>query len=263
MYVIKEGGISMLKTLDLALKVLMMFTRERPVWGGRELANELGLNHTNIYRILETLEKNRFISKDKITKRYSLGYAPWELGMIMYESLNVNKLIRPILNDLMDATGESIFLTILDRSEAVTLEVLEPENKVKFSVTAGSRAPLYVGASYRSILAYLPDEMIESIIENDLVKYTKTTMTDPDELRAELKKIKESGWAQSQGEYTPDVIAVAVPLFEQGEIIGSVTVSGPTYRMSDEKIQEYLIPLKKARDLISDTIERYQLKLKV
>jgi DNA-binding IclR family transcriptional regulator len=253
----------MLKTLDLALKVLMMFTRERPVWGGRELANELGLNHTNIYRILETLEKNRFISKDKVTKKYSLGYAPWELGMIMYERLNVNKLIRPILNKLKDETGESTFLMILDRNEAVTLEVLEPENKVKFSVSTGSRAPLYVGASYRSILAFLPDEMIESIIDDGLVKYTKTTMTNPDELRAELKKIKELGWAQSQGEYTADVIAVAVPLFDGEEIIGSVTVSGPTYRMSEEKIQEYLTQLKKARDTISNVIQSYQLKLKV
>jgi IclR family KDG regulon transcriptional repressor len=230
--------------------------------GGRKLANELGLNHTNIYRILETLQKNRFISKDKVTKKYSLGYATWELGTIMYESLNVNKLIRPILEKLRDETGESIFLTILDRDEAVTLEVLEPENKVKFSVSAGSRAPLYVGASYRAILAYLQDEFIESVIKTGLVKYTNTTMTDPDQLRAELKNIKEEGWAQSQGEYTADVIAVAVPLFDRGEIIGSVTVSGPTYRMSDEKIQGYLPLLKTACDDVREVIQRYQLKLK-
>ncbi|HEY2420526.1 MAG TPA: IclR family transcriptional regulator [Neobacillus sp.] len=253
----------MLKTLDLALKVLMMFTREKPIWGGRELANELGLNHTNIYRILETLEKNRFISKDKDTKKYSLGYAPWELGMIMYESLNVNKLIRPILERLMEQTGESIFLTVLDRDVAVTLDVVEPDNKVKFSVSAGSRAPLYVGASYRSILAYLPDDFIESVIDSNLVKYTKTTMTDPEELRVELKMIKEQGWAKSQGEYTTDVIAIAVPLFDRGEVIGSVTVSGPIYRMTDEKIHEYLPFLTEARDEVSAIIHRYQLKLKV
>lgn len=253
----------MLKTLDLALKVLMMFTRERPVWGGRELANELGLNHTNIYRILETLEKNRFISKDKDTKKYSLGYATWELGMIMYESLNVDTLIQPILERLKDETGESIFLTILDRGEGVTLAALEPENKVRFTVSPGSRAPLYVGASYRSILAYLPEEVTESIIESGLVQYTKTTMTDPDVLRAELKKIKEQGWSYSQGEYTPDVIAMGVPLFDRGEIIGSVTVSGPIYRMSDDKLKEDLPLLMKARDDISGVIQRYQLKLKV
>ncbi|MCH6264961.1 IclR family transcriptional regulator [Neobacillus citreus] len=253
----------MLKTLNLALQVLMMFTKEKPVWGGRELANELGLNHTNIYRILETLEKNRFVSKDKVTKKYSLGYATWELGMIMYENLNVTKLIRPILNRLKDETGESIFLTVLDGHEAVTLDVVEPENKVKFSVSAGSRAPLYVGASYRTILAYLPNEYLESIIENGLVKYTKTTMTDPDELRRELEIIREKGWGQSQGEYTAEVRAIAVPLFDSEEIVGSVTVSGPIFRMAEEKIQEYLPLLMAARDEIGDVIKRYQLKLRV
>jgi DNA-binding IclR family transcriptional regulator len=183
--------------------------------------------------------------------------------MIMYESLNVNKLIRPILERLMEQTGESIFLTVLDRDVAVTLDVVEPDNKVKFSVSAGSRAPLYVGASYRSILAYLPDDFIESVIDSNLVKYTKTTMTDPEELRAELKMIKEQGWAKSQGEYTTDVIAIAVPLFDRGEVIGSVTVSGPIYRMTEEKIHDYLPLLTEARDEVSAIIHRYQLKLKV
>ncbi|WP_059172822.1 IclR family transcriptional regulator [Bacillus sp. FJAT-27445] len=253
----------MLKTLDLALKVLKMFTKERPVWGGRELANEMGLNHTNIYRILETLEKNRFISKDKVTKKYSLGYATWELGMIMYESLNVSNLIRPILERLRDKTGESIFLTVLDRDEAVTLDVVEPENKVKFSVSAGSRAPLYVGASYRTILAYMPEDFIDSVIQSELIKYTKTTMTDADEIKAELEHIRERGWAQSQGEYTWDVLAVAVPLFDGGEIIGSITVSGPVYRMTEEKINEYLPLLMATRDEVGSVIQRYQLKFKV
>ncbi|MBM4761259.1 IclR family transcriptional regulator [Bacillus sp. B15-48] len=253
----------MLKTLDLALKVLMMFTREKPVWGVRELASEIGVNHTNIYRILETFEKNRFISKDKVTKKYSLGYATWELGMIMYENLNVHTLIYPALERLKDKTGESIFLTVLDRNEAVTLATVEPENKVKFSVSVGSRAPLYVGASYRSILAYLPDEVIESVIASDMKKYTEKTMTDGDELRTELDSIRQQGWAKSLGEYTADVIAIAVPLFDHEEIIGSVTVSGPVYRMSDEKIEDFLPLLQETRDEISQIIQRYQLKLKV
>ena len=252
----------MLKTLDSSLKVLRMFTKEKPVWGGRVLANELNMNHTNIYRILETFEKNRFISKNPITKKYSLGYGVWELGIIMYESLNIPSLIRPILMKLSESTGESIFLTVLDKDEAVTLEVVEPENKVKFSVSAGSRAPLYVGASYRSILAFLSEEFTEAILAQGLFQYTNSTMTDPDELRKELKLIRENGWAKSQSEYTEDVIALAVPLFDNEEIIGSITVSGPTYRITDEKIAEYLPLLKKARDETAEIINRYQLKLK-
>lgn len=255
------GDFYLLKTLDLSLKVLKMFTREMPVWGGRELANEMNINHTNIYRILETLEKNRFVSKDPVTKKYSLGYATWELGKIMYESLNVDTLIKPALDRLSEETGESVFLTILDRNEAVTLAVVEPENKVKFTVSAGSRAPLYVGASYRSILAFLSEEVIETVIEEGFTKYTKYTVDSGEKLKEELALIREKGWAESQGEFTPDVLAVAVPLNDDFGVIGSVTVSGPIYRMTEEHKKVCIPLLMKVRDEIELIIKRYNIKL--
>lgn len=259
----KDGDV-MLKTLNLAIEVLQMFTKKKPEWGGRELANELGINHTKIYRILETLDNNNFLSKDPNTKRYSLGLAVWELGMVMYDGLNVKELIRPILDELCDETGESVFLTILDQEEAVTLEAVEPTNKVKFSVSTGSRAPLYVGASYRSILAYMPQASIDRILDpKKLKQYTGNTMADADKLQSELHTIRNQGWAISQGEYTEDVIAIAVPLFDRHRIIGSITVSGPVYRMTDEKVDLYLPLLKRASDEIADIIKRYQLTLVV
>lgn len=251
----------MLKTVNLALVVLKMFTREKPIWGGRELAHEMGLNHTNVYRILETLERNGFITKDPISKQYALGSVVWELGTIFYEGLNVSNLISPVLEKLSEHTGESIFLTILDNDQALTLVVIEPKNKVKFSVSAGSRAPLYVGASYRSILAFMPEEAIEKIIANGLVKYTATTMADATELRNELSVIRQNGWAESQGEYTPDVVALAVPLLVNNTIIGSVTVAGPSYRMEEEQKKSYLPLLQQTRDEVVGIISRYNLKL--
>lgn len=251
----------MLKTVSLALEVLKMFTKEKPVWGGRELAHEMELNHTNIYRILETLERNNFVSKDPITKQYSLGFVVWELGTIFYEQLNVGRLINPVLQKLSDSTGESVFLTLLDGEEAITLTVIEPKNKVKFSVSTGSRAPLYVGASYRSILAFMSEDEIEKIINGDLVKYTGKTMTDPTDLRDELALIRKHGWARSQGEYTPDVVAIAVPLLINDTIIGSITVAGPSYRMEEEQKEAALPLLHETRDEIVEVVTRYNLKL--
>lgn len=82
----------MLKTLNLSIAVLKMFTKEKPIWGGRELAMAMNMNHTNLYRILETFENNGFITKDPVTKKYSLGIALWEIGMNMYDSLNIDQL---------------------------------------------------------------------------------------------------------------------------------------------------------------------------
>jgi DNA-binding IclR family transcriptional regulator len=182
--------------------------------------------------------------------------------MTMYDGMNVKQFISPILDKLFHQTGESIFLTILDKDEAVTLEAIEPDNKVKFSVSVGSRAPLYVGASYRSIFAFMPEDFIENYLETkDLKSYTKT---DKEEIRTELKQIKKQGWAISEGEFTPDIIAIAVPLFDKDiRVIGSVTVSGPVYRMTNEKINEYLPLLVKTRDEMANMITKFPLKVRV
>ncbi|MBY0223704.1 IclR family transcriptional regulator [Sporosarcina aquimarina] len=251
----------MLKTVNSALAILKMFTREKTVWGGRELAAEMGLNHTNVYRILETLERNGFVSKDPITKQYKLGSAVWELGTIFYENLNVQEMINPHLQKLCDQTGESVFFTVLDGNETLMLTVIEPENKVKFPVTAGSRAPLYVGASYRSILAHLPENKIEDILQGELIKYTENTMTNPDDLRRDLQQIRNNGYAISHNEYTPDVVAMAVPLIIDGDILGSLTVAGPSYRINKTQQSEFIPLLQQTRDTVQWNMKKYNLTL--
>jgi DNA-binding IclR family transcriptional regulator len=250
----------MLKTLSSALDILKMFTREKPEWGGRELATHLQENYTKIYRILETLVNHNFLAKDPHTKKYSLGYAILELGMIKNEGINVKQVINPILEKLSIETDESVFLTVLDKDQARILDAVETKNTVKFSVTIGSTAPLYAGASYRSILAFMPEDFIEAIlVPENLHKFTEHTITNPDELKAELQKIRDQGWAISQGEHSKDVMAIAVPLFIKNKIIGSLTVSGPIYRITDEKIKTFLDELLKAKDEVEEIGEKYQL----
>ncbi|MEC1177435.1 IclR family transcriptional regulator [Metasolibacillus meyeri] len=250
----------MLKTLNLSIAVLRMFTKEKPTWGGRELAVAMDLNHTNLYRILETFEMNGFITKDPVTKKYSLGIALWELGMNMYDSLNIDQLCIPILEDLQKETGETAIFTVLNGLEALTLLKVEPENKVRFSVSRGSRTPLYVGASYRSMLAYLTEEQISKVIDQPLVAYTERTMVDANEIRQELENIRTKGYAVSQGEYTVDVLAVAMPIFDNNQqIVASVTVSGPLYRFTEQKIEEVIAPLARTKKAIESIIGRYHL----
>ncbi|GIO05577.1 transcriptional regulator [Brevibacillus reuszeri] len=252
----------MLKTLDQSLKLLQLFTKEKPEWGARELAKETGLNHTNVYRVLSTFEANRFLVKDPETKKYSLGIRLWELGLTMSESFHVSRLIRPILEGMMKEAGESIFLTCLDGDEGLTLDALEPDHAVKFTVSVGSRSPLFVGASYRSMMAYLPKEHIERIIQQGLKQYTQNTIADPDQLRAELALILEQGWAKSAGEYTPDVLAIACPLFNyEGHIMGSLTISGPLYRMPEENIEKYRDILMRGKQEIDKLIKEYRIDL--
>ncbi|TDQ36540.1 IclR family transcriptional regulator [Aureibacillus halotolerans] len=252
----------MLKTLDQSLKILKMFTKEKPSWGARELATKLELPQANVYRMLETFEKNRFLRKDQKTKQYALGVAAWELGIIVYDQLNLADLLRPTYQKLLDKTGESVFLTALDGNEGVTMDAVEPENKVKFSVSIGSRAPLYVGASYRSILAFLPEQNIENVLNGPLHSYTEITKNDKALLLKDLEQTKSRGWSISYGEYTPDVIAIAAPVFYENSIVGSVTLSGPNYRMSEEAVASHLPFVLDAAKETMDIMTSYRLDLR-
>lgn len=248
---------SVLKTLSYSLDVLKMFTKEKKTWGGRELASELNENHTKIYRILETLEKHDFLMKNKETKKYSLGFAVWELGNIVSDKFKVNELIHPILEKLSNNTNESAFLTVLVGGEGLTFDAVEANASLRFTVSVGSRAPLYVGASYRSILAYMPSEFISNYLEEKLIKYTDLTMVDPEDIQEDLKSIVKNGYAISEGEYTEDVTAVAIPIFVKGNIFGSLTVSGPKYRINDEHIKLFITELQNAERELIKVLAKY------
>ncbi|MGG2109048.1 IclR family transcriptional regulator C-terminal domain-containing protein [Lysinibacillus pakistanensis] len=112
------------------------------------------------------------------------------------------------------------------------------------------------------MLAFLNEEQISKVIDEPLIAYTNNTMTDAVEIRDELVKIRECGYAVSKGEYTADVLALAMPVFNsEEEVVGSVTVSGPTYRFTEQRIPEVLEPLTQARQEVENIIRRYHLNL--
>lgn len=224
----------MLKTVDLASRLLLKFDRSNRTWTAKGLAAELDQNYASIYRILKTLHRHDFLAYDQATKTYSLGISIWQLGQVVYNSMNLEELIRPSLKKLKELTNESVFFTIRKGFKGVTLLAEEPENKVKFTIETGASVLLFPGASYRSILAYQPEEFVEQLIEQGLPQYTPNTMTDPNKLRKELEKIRVDGYASSEGEYTPEVIAWAAPIRDfENKVNCSVTLSGPTYRLNN------------------------------
>ncbi|SEO74940.1 transcriptional regulator, IclR family [Amphibacillus marinus] len=247
----------MLKTLSLSLDILKMFTKKKPTWGGRELAAKLNQNHTKIYRILETLERHKYLIKNKETKKYSLGFAIWELGHTISENLHINEMIHPILEKLCEKTNESAFLTILDEDEGLTLDAVESQSTIRYAVSIGSRTPLYAGASYRAILAHLPNDFIDAYLSKERIKYTANTMVDIEALTADLQLIQQRGYAISEGEYTADVIAVAIPIFHNNHIFGSLTISGPHFRIEENDIELFIKELVKARHEVENVFEKY------
>ncbi|MFD1385975.1 IclR family transcriptional regulator [Oceanobacillus oncorhynchi subsp. oncorhynchi] len=221
----------MLKTLDKAIQVLNCFTKEKTSWGVRELARELNTSHTIISRILKTFENNGFLTQDKETKKYYLGLKFIEFSQIIQERISVTEEVLPIMETISELTKESIFLTWKENNEGVTLAIAESEERIKFSVSIGTRTPLYVGASCKSIMAYVTDDEKMKIIEE-----AELPDSDISELLEELNQINRQGWSYTCGEYSDQVFGLSVPLFDnKQQIIASITIAGPAYRINEEK----------------------------
>lgn len=230
-----------LKTLDNAIQVLNCFTKEKKAWGVRELARELKTSHTAINRILKTYEKNGFLTQDKESKKYYLGLKFVEFSQIIRERMSITEDILPVMERISELTKESIFLTWKENKEGVTLAIAESEERIKFSVSIGTRTPLYVGASCKVIMAYLSKDEQINVMEDGFQRFTVNTTNDMESLLKELNEIKKQGWSYTCGEYTDQVFGLGVPLFDKNDrVVASVTIAGPQYRLNDKKKKEML-----------------------
>ena len=233
-----------LKTLDNALQVLNYFTKENNAWGVRELARELNTSHTVINKTLKTFEKNGFLTQDPESKKYYLGLKFIEFSHLIKERMSIVEEVFPMMQDVSEDTKESIFLTWRENNEGVTLAIAESTERIKFSVSIGTRTPLYIGASCKSMMAYLGEEKQLQVLDKFNVLPEDTTYQQTD-LYQELDQIKQQGWCYTCGEYSDHVFGLSVPLFDKKhQVIASLTIAGPEYRIDEARKNEMLVILK-------------------
>lgn len=245
----------MLKTLNNAIQVLNCFTDEKYWWGVRELSRELNTSHTIISRILKTFEKNGFVKQNLETQKYCLGFKFIEFNQIIQKKMSITEELLPIMRTISNKTNESIFLTWKENNEGVTLAIAESEERIKFSVSVGTRTPLHVGASCKSIMAFLTDKEKNQIINEYTQLQSKFLITNTTVILDELNEIKNQGWVYTSGEYSDRVFGLSAPLFNKmRQPVASITIAGPEYRVSDDKREKMLNILKEETENIQRII---------
>ncbi|WP_062234486.1 IclR family transcriptional regulator [Fictibacillus sp. FJAT-27399] len=247
-----------LKTLDNSLELLKYFTKQHPSWGVRELAKEIGISHSIVYRILATFQNHGFLVQNKESKKYELGIRFLEYGHIVQDKMRLSDVIFPIMKGLSEKTEESIFLTWLDAMEGITVEIAESNQRIKFAVSLGTRTPLYAGASCKVIMAFLPKEKQTEIVHKGIAPFTDKTILDTEKLLMDLQDIRKKGWCYSIGEYSESVFGLGVPLFNsKNEIIASLTMAGPEFRMPEHKVPNALEILQMEAQKIQSHLKNY------
>ena len=241
------------QTLNRAVQILDCFSPEHSDLGVREVARMLELSTSATGRIMLAMKDLGILNQNPATKMYSIGARSLVWAGIYLATCDIRVVALPYMEDLHRTTRETISLYILDGFERVCVERLESPQNVRIIARIGRRMPLYAGSAGKAFLAFMPEKQRQEILASiDLVPITANTIVDKEILRNELVKIRSDGCSVSHGEWDPEASGVAAPIFGQrDEVIGVITISGPTQRFTSQIIQDYCQLIKKIAHQIS------------
>jgi IclR family transcriptional regulator, KDG regulon repressor len=229
-------------TLQRAVALLDCFSHDQPELGVREIARKVGLSSSTTGRLLVQLKELGLLSQNPNTHAYSLGGRVLAWAGVYTSTMDVRNQALPFMHELHSTTQETISLYIMEDNERVCVERIESPQNVRIIARIGRRLPLYAGSAGKVFLAYLPPERRQEILDStDFEPFTPNTLVDRAALEEEIEKILRLGYGVSCGEWVSDASGVAAPIFDQRkEIIAVLTISGPTQRFNQEKIDQYV-----------------------
>lgn len=226
-----------IRAVDRALDVLLCFSRQAPQLTLTQIAEQVGMNKSTVHRLLATLERKRFLQRDPDTGFYRLGIRLLQMAYLTLEHNDLRQLAAPILRRLCEQNRETITLSVLDEADVVFLDVIESPQRVKLAASTGQRLPAFSTAAGKAIFAFTPEEKVRQILERGMQPFTRQTICSPEVLFENLRQTRAQGFAISEQEYEEGINAVAAPVLDlNGQPIGAVTVAGPAYRLTKERM---------------------------
>ena len=241
-----------IQSVERAMLLLKEFGLSGPELGVTEASKRLGLHKSTVSRLLGTLERGGFVEQVSDTRRYRLGLQLATLAGLAVTQLDLSSAARPYLVNLAAQSEETATLSVLDGDEAVNIDQVPGPHPVKDLGWIGRRLPLHASAGGKPLLASLPAEQLERWLQQPLPAYTERTVTSPEQLRRELQEMLARGYVIVPEEYEPGLTAVGAPVYDyHQEIVASITISGPTFRMHPEYLQTAARLVKEAAEQIS------------
>lgn len=240
------------RAVERALLILECFDSENPERGISEIAQAVDLHKATAHRIVTTLVNYGYLERADDDQAYRLGLKIASLGCQVIDRMDLRQEALPYMNQLVERWNETCDLSIFDQERVFYVEVLQGNHALTISAAVGQRLPVHCTASGKLFLAYLDPKELDAFIKNPLRSYTAKTITSPDELRAELQKIRQQGYSLDVGELEDGIRAIAAPIRNhRGEIIAAMSIPGPINRITQERIPGILDSLVQATQAIS------------
>ncbi|MET7700595.1 IclR family transcriptional regulator [Streptomyces sp. NPDC005485] len=233
-----RGTTSAVQSVDRAVSVLEILARHGEV-GVTEIAEELDVHKSTAFRLLGVLENRGLVAQAKDRGKYYLGAAVLRLAGAAAVRLDISQEGVPVCRELADELGETVNIAVLDDDAAVNIMQARGTASVTAQNWLGRRTPLHATSSGKVLLAHMPPTLREGLLARSLPRFTERTITGTSVLRNELEAVIEQGYGVTLEELELGLAAVAAPVrAHDGKVIAAISVSGPVYRLSADRLPE-------------------------
>lgn len=242
-----------LRTLERGLDILTLCASEERGVTMTTVMERLGLARSTTYRLVRVLRDRGFLRSGGKPGCLELGYQLVQLGKVADMRAELSAACLPVLQELVDALGETAFVTVRSGWRALCLEQAESPRPIRLSYRKGEQFPLYAGASGKIVLAHMREQEQEHVLNGELQVFTEAQYVEPDRIRQHLGEILRQGFANTSGELDTDAWAICVPiLLWDGKFVGGLNVAGPVQRYPADTLDALLTRLKEAAGKIAD-----------
>jgi IclR family transcriptional regulator, KDG regulon repressor len=243
-----------LSSVANSLRLIKAFSEDEYEIGISDLAKRLGLAKSTVHRLASTLLEQGMLQQN-LDGKYRLGLALFELGALVRRKMDFTMEARPFLRTLMERTGETVHLAILDHDSILYIITHESKQALRMGSKVGTRAPVPSTAVGKVLLAFQPEEEAERIIARGLPASAPNTIVDAKTLRRELALIRARNYALDDEESETGLRSIAAPIrVYPGSVVAAISIAGPIHRMTRKALLGWSREITEAADAISQRL---------
>jgi DNA-binding IclR family transcriptional regulator len=239
------------QSVTRAIAVLEILARTGEA-GVTDIATELGVHKSTAFRLIAALERGELVAQDTSRGRYRLGVGILRLAGATGARLDLVKESREVCQALAKEVGETINIAVLYGRDALYLDQVMGPSALSLQNWVGQRIPLHATSDGKVLLAYLFEGQLAEVLAQPLQRFTEHTITSLRRLEAELAEVRERGYATAVEELEVGLTAIAAPIRNaEGVVTASISASGPSFRLSEDRIADVAGAIRHAAGEIS------------
>ena len=246
------------KSVERALRLLSYISTLSEPIGVNQLSREVRMHKATVSRLLGTLLAYGFVAKEPVTERYTLGLAFIQASTASLARVGFLESTRSVLQGLAESTGETATLAVRDGDWSLTLDQVTPDRLIVNMNWIGMRTPLHCTSDGKVFLAWSDEADLDEYLSRTLLSPTERSVSQPDELRKELEVIRIKGYAIANEELEVGLTGVAAPVIgKDGAVIACISISGPSSRVTPERVEDCGELVKRACDDLQVVLKSY------